>query len=181
MEKYHGTTILCVRKNGKVDIGSDGQVSTNSTIMKGNAKKIRRLFDNKVIVGFAGATADAFTLYELFEKNLQQYSGNILLASINLAKKCRSEKALRNLNATMIASDSKHSLVITGNGDVIQPEHCLVSIGSGGDFARSAAQALVENTNLSAREIVEKSLLITSNICLYTNSNIMIEELESEK
>ena len=181
MEQYHGTTILSIRKNGKVVIGGDGQVSMGPTILKGNAKKVRRLYNNKVIAGFAGGTADAFTLFERFEGKLEKHQGNLVRAAVELAKVWRMDKMLRRLEALLAVADSKASLILTGNGDVIEPEHDgIMAIGSGGHFAQSAAIALAQNTTLSARDVVEKSLQIAADICVYTNSNFTIEELDCE-
>jgi ATP-dependent HslUV protease, peptidase subunit HslV len=180
MEQYRGTTILSVRRNGKVVIGGDGQVSMGNTIMKGNARKVRRLYGNKVIAGFAGGTADAFTLFERFEGKLEKHQGNLLRAAVELAKDWRTDKMLRRLEALLTVADHSASLILTGNGDVIQPENDLMAIGSGGPFAQSAARALLENTELSARDIVEKGLTIAGNICVYTNTNFTIEELDSD-
>lgn len=178
MEQYRGTTILSVRRNGKVVIGGDGQVSLGNTIMKGNARKVRRLYRNQVIAGFAGGTADAFTLFERFEAKLESHSGNIVRAAVELAKDWRTDRALRRLEALLSVANHEASLIVTGNGDVIQPEDDLIAIGSGGAFAQSAATALLQNTDLDAREIVEKGLTIAGNICVYTNHNFTIEELE---
>lgn len=180
MEQYRGTTIVCVRKHNQVVIGGDGQVSQGNTILKNNARKVRRLYHEKVIAGFAGGTADAFTLFERFEKKLDAYQGHLMRAAVELAKDWRTERALRRLEALLIVADKKHSLMITGNGDVIEPEQGLIAIGSGGAFAQASAQALLENTQLTAREIVEKSLKIAADICVYTNHHCTIEELESE-
>lgn len=180
MEQYRGTTVLAVRRGGKVVIAGDGQVSMGDTILKGNARKVRRLYHDKVICGFAGGTADAFTLFELFEAKLEKHQGNLMRSAIELAKDWRTDKILRRLEALLIVADKKTSLLITGNGDVIDPEENIVAIGSGSNYARSAARALIENTKLSAREIVEKSLQIAANICVYTNSNFAFEELEAE-
>ncbi len=177
MEQYHGTTILSVRRNGKVAIGGDGQVSMGNTVMKGNARKIRRLYQDKVIAGFAGATADAFTLFERFEAKLQKHSGILIRSAVELAKDWRTDKMLRRLEALLCVADHEASLIITGNGDVIEPENNLMAIGSGGHFAQAAARALLENTDLTAREIVERSLNIAADICVYTNHNLTIEEL----
>jgi ATP-dependent HslUV protease subunit HslV len=171
------TTIVSVRRNGKVAIGGDGQVSLGNTVMKGNAKKVRRLYNNKVLAGFAGGTADAFTLFERFESKLEQHQGHLTKAAVELAKDWRSDRALRKLEALLAVADETASLIITGNGDVIQPEHDLIAIGSGGNFAQSAAIALLENTELSAKEIVEKSLTIAGNICVFTNQEHTIDEL----
>jgi ATP-dependent HslUV protease subunit HslV len=181
MQQYDGTTILSVRRNGHVVIGGDGQVSLGSMVMKGNARKVRRLYDEKVIAGFAGGTADAFTLFERFEKKLKEYHGHLTRAAVELAKDWRTDKMLRRLEALLVVADLKDSLIITGNGDVIEPEHGIMAIGSGGFYAQSAARALMDNTKLNAREIVEKSLKIASEICVYTNSNLTIEELIAEK
>jgi ATP-dependent HslUV protease subunit HslV len=178
LDQYRGTTILSVRKNNKVVIGGDGQVSMGNTIMKGNARKVRRLFDDKIIAGFAGGTADAFTLFERFETKLKTYHGNLTRAAVELAKDWRTDKMLRRLEALLAVADKTSSLIITGNGDVIEPEDYLIAIGSGGPFAQSAARALLDNTNLDAREIVQKSLSIAADICVYTNHNFTIEEIE---
>ncbi len=179
MEQYRGTTILSVRRNGKVVIGGDGQVSLGNTVMKGNARKVRRLYNDKVIAGFAGGTADAFTLFERFEAKLEQHQGNLTRAAVELAKDWRSDRILRKLEALLAVADSEASLIITGNGDVIQPEDDLIAIGSGGPFAQSAARALLDNTEMSAREIVEQGLKIAGDICIYTNHNRTLEELDS--
>jgi ATP-dependent HslUV protease subunit HslV len=178
VEQYRGTTIVSVRRNGKVVIGGDGQVSLGNTIMKGNARKVRRLYRNQVIAGFAGGTADAFTLFERFEAKLESHGGNLVRAAVELAKDWRTDRALRRLEALLAVANTEASLIITGNGDVIQPENDLIAIGSGGAFAQSAARALLENTELDARSIVEKSLNIAGDICIYTNHNLTIEELE---
>ena len=179
MEQYRGTTILSVRRNGKVIIGCDGQVSMGNTIMKGNARKVRRLYKDQVIAGFAGGTADAFTLFERFEAKLEQHQGNLTKAAVELAKDWRTDRILRKLEALLAVADSEASLIITGNGDVIQPEDDLIAIGSGGPFAQSAARALLDNTDMSARDIVEQGLKIAGDICIYTNHNRTIEELDS--
>jgi ATP-dependent HslUV protease subunit HslV len=176
MESFHGTTIVCVRRNGKVALGGDGQVTLGDKIMKGNARKVRRLYHGKVIAGFAGGTADAFTLFELFEAKLEQY-GNLTRAAIELAKDWRTNRMLRRLEALLVVADSDQSLLISGTGDVIEPEHDLLAIGSGGAYAQAAALALIENTELNARSIVEKSLQIAGEICIYTNQSISIEEI----
>lgn len=178
MEQFHGTTILSVRRNGKVAIGGDGQVSLGNTIMKSNARKVRHLYQNKVLAGFAGGTADAFTLFERFEAKLEKYQGQLVRAAVELAKDWRSDRALRKLEALLAVADSNNSLIITGNGDVIEPEDNLIAIGSGGPFAQAAAKALLFNTELSAREIVQKSLSIAGDICIYTNHQQTIEELD---
>ena len=171
------TTIVSIRRNGKVALGGDGQVSLGNTIMKGNAVKIRRLYKDKVIAGFAGGTADAFTLFERFETKLEQHNGHLTRAAVELAKDWRTDRMLRKLEALLIVADETASLIISGNGDVIEPEDSLVAIGSGGPFAHAAARALYENTELGAKEIVEKSLNIAASICIYTNTSISIEEL----
>ncbi len=180
LEQYRGTTILSVRRQGKVVIGGDGQVSLGNTVMKGNARKVRRLFNGKVIAGFAGGTADAFTLFERFEAQLEKHQGHLVRSAVELAKDWRTDRALRRLEALLAVADEKASLIITGNGDVIEPEDSLIAIGSGGPFAQSAARALLENTELSARDIVEKGLEIAADICIYTNHNRTIEELDCE-
>jgi ATP-dependent HslUV protease subunit HslV len=180
LEQYRGTTILSVRRNGKVVIGGDGQVSLGNTVMKGNARKVRRLYHDQVLAGFAGGTADAFTLFELFEAQLEKYQGHLVKAAVELAKAWRTERSLRRLEALLAVADKTTSLVITGNGDVIEPEDNLIAIGSGGPFAQSAARALLDNTELSARDIVEKGLGIAGDICIYTNHNRTIEELDCE-
>lgn len=177
MEQYRGTTILSVRRNNKVVIGGDGQVSLGSTIMKGNARKVRRLYKDKIIAGFAGGTADAFTLFERFEGKLEAHQGNLTRAAVELAKDWRTDKILRRLEALLCVADHTASLIITGNGDVIEPEDEIMAIGSGGMFALSAAKALMENTEMDARDIVKKGLKIASEVCVYTNENFVIEEL----
>lgn len=179
MEQYHGTTILCVRRKDTVVIGGDGQVSMGPTILKGNARKVRRLYNNQVLAGFAGGTADAFTLFERFEGKLEKHQGHLVRAAVELAKDWRMDKMLRRLEALLAVADSKASLILTGNGDVIEPEKGIIAIGSGGHYAQSAATALAENTELSARDIVQKSLTIAASVCVYTNTNFTIEELAS--
>lgn len=179
MEQYHGTTILLVRRGNKVVIGGDGQVTLGNTVLKGNARKVRRLYQDRVIAGFAGGTADAFTLFERFERKLDMHHGHLMRAAVELAKDWRTDKILRRLEALLAVADSKASLIITGNGDVIEPEGGVIAIGSGGPFAQSAARALFENTKLSALEVVKKSLEIAGDICIYTNHNLTIEELDS--
>jgi ATP-dependent HslUV protease subunit HslV len=176
MEQFRGTTIVSVRRDGAVAIGGDGQVSMGNTIMKGNARKVRRLAGGRVIAGFAGGTADAFTLFELFESKLEQY-GNLTRAAIELAKDWRTDRRLRRLEALLCVADEEKSFIISGNGDVIEPEHDLMAIGSGGPYAQAAALALLQETDLDARSIVEQSLKIAGDICVYTNQNIEIEEL----
>jgi ATP-dependent HslUV protease subunit HslV len=172
----HGTTILAVRRQDGVAMGGDGQVTLGNTVMKGNARKVRRLFGDKVLAGFAGGTADAFTLFERFEGKLEKY-GNLTRAAIELAKDWRSDRYLRRLEALLLVADPEKIFVISGNGDVIEPDHDVAAIGSGGQFALSAARALVEGSSLGAREIVERSLNIAADICIYTNRNLVIEEL----
>ena len=171
------TTIVSVRRDGHVAIGGDGQVSLGNTVMKGNARKVRRLYNNKVIAGFAGGTADAFTLFERFEAKLELHQGHLMRAAVELAKDWRTDRMLRKLEALLAVADANTSLIITGNGDVVQPEHDLIAIGSGGPYAQAAATALLHNTQLSARDIVEKSLTIAGDICVYTNHHQTIEEL----
>lgn len=181
VESFRGTTIVSVRRGNQVVIGGDGQVSMGNTIMKGNARKVRRLFNEQVIAGFAGATADAFTLFERFEAKLEKHHGHLTRAAVEMAKDWRTDRSLRQLEALLAIADSKVSLIISGNGDVIEPEEGLIAIGSGGPFAQSAARALLQNTELDARTIVEKSLTIAADICIYTNHNISIEELTAEQ
>jgi len=178
LEQFRGTTILCVRRGNSVVIGGDGQVSMGNTVMKGNARKVRRLHKNQVLAGFAGGTADAFTLFELFEAQLDKHQGHLVRAAVELAKAWRTERALRRLEALLAVADKSTSLVITGNGDVIEPEDNLIAIGSGGPYAQSAAKALLDNTELGARDIVEKGLAIAGDICIYTNHNRTIEQLD---
>ncbi|MGY5704964.1 ATP-dependent protease subunit HslV [Vibrio antiquarius] len=173
------TTIVSVRRNNKVVIAGDGQVSLGNTVMKGNARKVRRLYNNQVLAGFAGGTADAFTLFERFESKLQMHQGHLTKAAVELAKDWRSDRALRKLEALLAVADETASLIITGNGDVVQPEHDLIAIGSGGAYAQAAATALLENTDLDAREIAEKALNIAGDICVFTNHNHTVEELDS--
>ncbi|UAW98178.1 ATP-dependent protease subunit HslV [Halopseudomonas nanhaiensis] len=173
------TTIVSVRRQGKVVIGGDGQVSLGNTVMKGNARKVRRLYRDQVIAGFAGGTADAFTLFERFEAQLEKHQGNLVRAAVELAKDWRTDRALRRLEALLAVANKDASLIITGNGDVIEPEEGLIAIGSGGPFAQASARALLMHTDLSAREIVETSLNIAGDICIYTNRNLTIEELDA--
>lgn len=180
MEQYRGTTILSVRRADKVVIGGDGQVSMGNTVMKGNARKVRRLYNDRVLAGFAGGTADAFTLFELFEAQLEKHQGHLTRAAVELAKAWRTERSLRRLEALLAVADRETSLVITGNGDVIEPEDNLIAIGSGGPFAQSAARAMLDTTELGARDIVERGLGIAADICIYTNHNRTIEELDCE-
>ena len=177
MEQYRGTTILSVRRQDKVVIGGDGQVSQGNTVMKGNARKVRRLYKDQILAGFAGGTADAFTLFERFEEQLEKHSGKLTRAAVELAKLWRTERALRRLEALLVVADKEASLIISGNGDVIEPEDAIMAIGSGGPYALASARALVQNTDLDARTIVEKSLNIAADICVYTNQNLTIEEL----
>lgn len=179
MEPLRGTTILSVRRNGKVVIGGDGQVSMGNTVMKGNARKVRRLYKKQVLAGFAGATADAFTLFERFEGKLEKHHGHLTRAAVELAKDWRTDRSLRRLEALLVVADKTASLIITGTGDVIEPEESLMAIGSGGPFAQAAARALLQNTELDARSIVEKGLGIAADICVYTNHNLTIEELDT--
>lgn len=177
MQQFHGTTIVSVRKDGKVVIGGDGQVTLGNTVMKSNARKVRRLSKGDIVAGFAGATADAFTLFELFEAKLEKHGGNLVRAAVELAKDWRTDRRLGRLEALLAVANKDASLIISGNGDVIEPEQGLIAIGSGGPFAQAAAKALLEYSELTARDIVEKSLSIAADICIYTNHNITIEEL----
>ena len=179
MEQYRGTTVLSVRRSDKVVIGGDGQVSLGDTIMKGNARKLRRLYHDHVIAGFAGGTADAFTLFERFEGKLEKHSGNLVRSAVELAKDWRTDRMLRRLEALLAVADKESSLIISGNGDVIEPEQGLIAIGSGGPFAQAAARALLENTDLDAHNIVEKALHLAADICIYTNHNLVFEELNT--
>ena len=178
MEEIHGTTIVCVRGDTQVALGGDGQVSLGQTIMKGNARKVRRLHSDKVLAGFAGGTADAFTLFERFEGALEKYHGNLTRAAVELAKDWRSDRALRRLEAMLLVADASVSLLVSGTGDVIEPESGVIAIGSGGPYAQAAARALAENTDLDARETVEKALAIAADICIYTNDQLTIEVLD---
>ena len=177
-QNMHGTTIISVRKNGQVCIGGDGQVTLGNCVMKGTAKKVRRLYQDKILAGFAGGTADAFTLFEKFEEQLEKHNGKLVRAAVELAKLWRTERSLRRLEALLVVADKESSLVITGNGDVIEPEDSIMAIGSGGSYALSAARALVLNTELNARDIVKKSLEIAAGICVYTNEVYTIKELK---
>ena len=177
MEQFHGTTILCVRRQGRVVIGGDGQVSLGNTVLKGNARKVRRLYSERVLAGFAGGTADAFTLFERFEEKLEKHSGNLLRSAVELAKDWRTDRMLRRLEAMLLVADATHSLLISGTGDVVEPEREVIAIGSGGGFAHAAALALVDATELSAREVVERSLHIAGDICVFTNHQLTVEEL----
>jgi ATP-dependent HslUV protease subunit HslV len=177
MEQYHGTTIVSVRRGNQVAIGGDGQVTLGNTIVKGSARKVRKLYNGKVLAGFAGATADAFTLFERFEAKLEKHNGHLTRAAIDLTKDWRTDRVLRRLEAMLAVADHTASLIITGNGDVLEPEHGLIAIGSGGAFAQSAALALLHNTELAPEVIVKKSLEIAGDICIYTNQNHTIETL----
>ncbi|HEX4869241.1 MAG TPA: ATP-dependent protease subunit HslV [Moraxellaceae bacterium] len=173
------TTIVSVRRGNLVALGGDGQVSLGNTVMKGNARKVRRLYNNQVIAGFAGGTADAFTLFDYFENKLQKHSGHLLRSAVELAKDWRTDRTLRRLEAMLVVADRTASLIITGNGDVLEPEQGILAIGSGGNYAQAAARALYENTDLDARNIVEKSLAIAADICVFTNHSTVIETLET--
>jgi len=178
MEQYHGTTILSVRRGSSVALGGDGQVTLGNIVVKATARKVRRLYNEQILAGFAGGTADAFTLFERFEAKLEQYQGNLLRSAVELAKDWRTDRMLRRLEAMLSVADREHSLIITGNGDVLEPEYGLVAIGSGGAYAQSAARALLENTTLSPAEIVKMSLEIAGDLCIYTNQNHLIEILD---
>jgi ATP-dependent HslUV protease, peptidase subunit HslV len=175
--QFHGTTILCVRRDGKVALAGDGQITLGQTVLKHNAKKIRRMYNDKVIAGFSGATADALTLFEKFETKLEAHRGNIARAAVELAKDWRTDKILRRLEALLIVSDKEHSFIISGNGDVLEPEDGIAAIGSGGPYAQAAAKALLEHSSLEPKKIAEEAMKITSRICIYTNDAITIEEL----
>ena len=177
-ESFHATTIVSVRRGDRVVIGGDGQVTLGNTVVKANARKIRRLAGGKVLAGFAGATADAFTLFERFEAKLEKHQGHLVRSAVELAKDWRSDRALRRLEAMLAVADRENSLVITGNGDVLEPEYGIVAIGSGGAFAQSAARALIENTELDPAEVIRKSLEIAGDLCIYTNHNFTIETLD---
>jgi ATP-dependent HslUV protease subunit HslV len=177
--QFHGTTIICVRRKDKVAIGGDGQVTLGQTVIKHNAKKIRKMYNDTVLTGFAGATADAFTLFEKFESKIETYRGNITRAAVELAKEWRTDKILRRLEALLIVADKDHSFIISGNGDVLEPEDGIASIGSGGPYAHAAAKALMAQTQLEPREVVEEAMKVTSKICIYTNDSIHIEELNA--
>ncbi|MCO6441578.1 MAG: ATP-dependent protease subunit HslV [Nitrococcus mobilis] len=177
MRQFQGTTIIALRRNGHTVVGGDGQVTLGDTVMKGNARKVRRLFHGRILAGFAGGTADAFTLFERFEGQLEKYRGNLTRAAVEMAKDWRSDRVLRRLEALLVVADTESLLMLSGNGDVVEPEHDLMAIGSGGAYARAAATALLENTQLSAREIAERSLNIAADICIYTNHHLAIEEL----
>src|SRR5690606_18882279 len=177
MEQFHATTIVCVRRGNEVALGGDGQVTLGNIVIKGTARKIRRLYNDKVLAGFAGATADAFTLQERFEAKLEKYQGNLMRAAVELTKDWRTDRMLRRLEAMLIVADNEHTLVLTGNGDVLEPEHGLAAIGSGGAYAQSAAMALLQNTDMPPAEIVKKSLEIAGDLCIYTNQNHLVETL----
>ncbi len=178
MEQYHGTTILSVRRGRGVALGGDGQVTLGQVVIKGGARKVRRLYQDRILAGFAGGTADAFTLFERFEAKLDKHQGNLMRSAVELAKDWRTDRVLRRLEAMLAVADLEHSLIITGMGDVLEPEHGIVAIGSGGPYAQSAARALLENTALGARDIVDKALAIAADICIYTNQQRVIEVLE---
>ncbi|TAM82898.1 MAG: ATP-dependent protease subunit HslV [Candidimonas sp.] len=177
MEQFHATTIVCVRRDDQVALGGDGQVTLGNIVIKGTARKIRRLYHDKVLAGFAGATADAFTLLERFEAKLEKHQGNLMRSAVELTRDWRTDRVLRRLEAMLIVADHEHTLVLTGNGDVLEPEHNLAAIGSGGAYAQSAARALLENTQLAPADIVKKSLEIAGDLCIYTNQNHLIETL----
>lgn len=177
---FRGTTILCAKRNGQMVIGGDGQVTLGHVVMKGNARKVRRLYHGQVIAGFAGATADAFTLFERFEARLQSHNGQLMRAAVEMAKDWRTDRALRKLEAMMLVADQDNMLLISGTGDVIEPQHDFIAIGSGGNYAHAAAQALMQNTEISARDVVEKSLTVAADLCIYTNHNFTIETLGSD-
>ena len=178
MEQFHGTTILSARRGRSVALGGDGQVTLGQVVIKGGARKVRRLYNDQILAGFAGGTADAFTLFERFEAKLEKHQGNLLRSAVELAKDWRTDRMLRRLEAMLAVADREHSLVITGQGDVLEPEHGIVAIGSGGPYAQAAARALIDSTELGAREIVERSLAIAADICIYTNHQRVIEVLE---
>jgi ATP-dependent HslUV protease subunit HslV len=178
MEIFHGTTVLAVIKDGKIAMGGDGQVTFANTVLKSNARKVRRIFDGKILVGFAGATADAFTLFERFEVKIKEYGGDMTRAAVELAKDWRTDRVLRRLEAMLLVGDKKKILLISGTGDVVEPENSVIAIGSGGNFAYAAALAYLDVGKLPAKEIVERSLHIAAKICIYTNEEILVEELE---
>jgi ATP-dependent HslUV protease subunit HslV len=178
MEQYHGTTILSVRRGNQVALGGDGQVTLGHIIVKASARKVRKLYQEKILAGFAGGTADAFTLFERFESKLEKHQGNLLRSAVELAKDWRTGRMLRRLEAMLAVADREHSLIITGNGDVLEPEYGIVAIGSGGAYAQSAARALIEHTELSPADVVKQSLVIAGEICIYTNQNHIIETLD---
>jgi len=178
MEQYHGTTILSVRRGAGVALGGDGQVTLGNIVVKASARKVRRLYQDKILAGFAGGTADAFTLFERFEAKLEKHQGNLLRSAVELAKDWRTDRILRRLEAMLAVADRQSSLIITGNGDVLEPEHGIVAIGSGGPYAQAAARALLENTALSPEDIVKKSLTVAGDLCIYSNQNHVIEVIE---
>jgi len=177
MEQFHGTTILSARRGGKVALGGDGQVTLGNIVIKATARKVRRLYHERILAGFAGGTADAFTLFERFEAKLEKHQGNLMRSAVELAKDWRTDRMLRRLEAMLAVADAEHSLVITGNGDVLEPEFGLIAIGSGGPYAQAAARALLENTEIGAEDIVRKSLAIAADMCIYTNQNVIVETL----
>jgi ATP-dependent HslUV protease subunit HslV len=178
MEQLHGTTILCARRDGKIALGGDGQVTLGNVVIKAGARKVRRLYHDRILAGFAGGTADAFTLFERFEAKLEKHQGNLLRSAVELAKDWRTDRILRRLEAMLAVADRETSLVITGMGDVLEPEFGLIALGSGGPYAQAAARALLENTSLGAEQIVRKSLSIAADLCIYTNQNVVVEVLE---
>jgi ATP-dependent HslUV protease subunit HslV len=178
MEQFHGTTIISIRRDGKVALGGDGQVTLGNVVVKASARKVRRLYHDRILAGFAGGTADAFTLFERFEAKLDKHQGNLLRSAVELAKDWRTDRALRRLEAMLAVADRETSLIITGTGDVLEPEFGVVSIGSGGPYAQAAARALLENTKLGAEQIVRASLSIAADLCIYTNQNVVVEVLE---
>jgi len=178
MEQFHGTTILSVRRNGQVALGGDGQVTLGNVVIKAGARKVRRLYHDRILAGFAGGTADAFTLFERFESKLEKHQGNLLRSAVELAKDWRTDRVLRRLEAMLAVADREVSLIITGAGDVLEPEHGLIAIGSGGPYAQAAARALVDHTGLGAEEIVRKGLTIAADLCIYTNQIHVVEVLE---
>ncbi len=177
MEQFHGTTIISARRGGKVALGGDGQVTLGNIVIKATARKVRRLFHDRILAGFAGGTADAFTLFERFEAKLEKHQGNLMRSAVELAKDWRTDRMLRRLEAMLAVADTEHSLVITGNGDVLEPEYGLIAIGSGGPYAQAAARALLDNTELDAESVVRKSLAIAADMCIYTNQNVVVETL----
>ena len=176
--EIEGTTIICVRRDGKVAMAGDGQVTMGNTVMKGNARKVRKIFDGRILVGFAGGTADAFTLFELFESKIKEYGGDITRAAVELAKQWRTDRMLRRLEAMLLVTDQHKTFLISGTGDVIEPEEGVIAIGSGGNYAYAAALAFLDGSSHSAKEIAQKSLTIAAGICIYTNNQIIVEELE---
>ena len=178
MEQFHGTTILSVRRSSRVALGGDGQVTLGNVVLKASARKVRRLYHERILAGFAGGTADAFTLFERFESKLEKHQGHLLRSAVELAKDWRTDRVLRRLEAMLAVADRETSLIITGNGDVVEPEHGVIAIGSGGPYAQSAARALLENTELGAEDIVRKSLAIAGDLCIYTNQQHVVETLE---